>query len=1226
MFPRLRAVLGMAMLFLQIVLRLSGGTDMGHSLMVPTNGHTGFLRLDSVAAGILFTNTLSPADAAQNQNLMNGSGVAAGDFDGDGRCDLYFCAIGGTNALFRNLGNWRFENVTETAGLACVGWRSTGAVFADIDGDGDLDLLVSTLGTGVHCFRNEGQGRFTEVTSDSGLGSQSGSTSMALADVDGDGDLDIYVANYGAFSVLRSGGRAEVKQVNGEWVVMGPNANRLRYVDGKIEEVGEVGVLYRNDGKGHFTAVPWNSEYFVDERGRPKAPPADYGLSVQMRDINGDGVPDIYTCNDFQTPDRLWLNDGRGHFREASHLAIRKFPFSSMGVDFADIDRDGNLDFLVVEMAPREHSRRMRQISGIRFQPNVPGRYEYRPEVNRNTLFRGNGDSTWSEIAEYAGVAATDWSWQPVFLDVDLDGYEDLLVANGMMFDTQDRDTLSRIESRGRISTAQTRAALQEYPPFRSSIAAYHNRGDLTFEDRGIAWGFSAPDVYEGVALADLDGDGDLDLAVNCLNGGVALYRNETSAPRIAVRLKGLAPNTRGVGGKLKVLGGPVSQTQEIVTGGRYLSGDDTIRTFATGTAAQVSIEVTWRSGRRASIPNAEPNRLYEIAETGNETASPGSDPAPLPIFLNQTERLGHGHTNALYDDFARQPLLPKQLSALGPGMALIDFDRDGVDEVVIGAPAGGTVGAYRWTQGRFVPLTTDWTAPDDMTGLAGWTMPDGRPALLAGVSNYKLGGTNRSRVVSLSLASGGGSLVVSPVAEVLPMSGAIGPLATADIDGDGDLDLFVGGRVLPAGYPEPVSSYLYRNQGGKLILDTASSSLLDRVGMVSGATWTDLDGDGFPELVLACEWGPIRIFRNDHGNLKPWDPEVLIGPSTNAPVRFSTLTGWWTSVSAGDMDGDGRPDLVVGNWGLNAGFRASLEQPLRLYFGDLSGRGTHAILEAYYPQGSDTEMPRRSRNALAQAIPSLMDWFPSHATFGFAKMAEVLASLPAKPQMVQATTLASTVFLNRPGGFVALPLPAEAQFAPVFGSALADFDGDGLEDLFLAQNFFAMRIEWPRTDAGNGILLKGDGHGRFSALLPSVAGVRVMGEGRGAVVGDWSGDGHLSLVVAQNGAATTLWETAKASPRFRVSLEGPPGNPAGYGSQVRVKYPDHWSATKEVTGSGGYWSKGTDTVLFGGSSSAATVQVKWPGGNTTEMAVPAGAKDVRVRWEQSVAEGKGGK
>ncbi|MSU34736.1 MAG: hypothetical protein EXS36_06415 [Pedosphaera sp.] len=1189
-------------------------------LAVPKTGHPGFANVAGSSSGVNFTNSLAPLAAGRNPNLMNGSGVAAGDFDGDGLCDLYFCAISGTNALFRNLGGWRFQEVAANAGVSCPQWVSTGAVFADIDGDGDLDLLVSTLGSGVHCFRNDGRGQFSEITAEAGLTSSSGSMSLALADVDGDGDLDLYVANYGAFSVLRFGGRTEIKQLNGQWVVTGPNAHRLRFVDGHMEEVGEVGVLYLNDGTGRFQAAPWNSARFLDETGRPKPPPPDYGLSVQMRDINGDGAPDIYVCNDLQTPDRLWLNDGSGNFREASRLAIRKFPFSSMGVDFADLDRNGEIDFLAVEMLGRDHARRIRQVSGVTFLPNIPGRFGLRPEVNRNTLYRGNGDGTWSEIAEFAGVAATDWSWQPVFLDVDLDGYEDLLVVNGMMFDTQDRDSLAYIRSLGKQSAEATRTHLLLYPPFPSPKSAFRNRGDLTFEDRSKAWGFEAVGISQGIALADLDGDGDLDVAINNLNSGASVYRNESAAPRVTLRLKGRAPNTRGIGGRIRVLGGPVIQSQEIIAGGRYLSGDDTLRTFAAGAAKQLTVEVSWRSGQQTVISNAEPNHLYEMAETDARPVAPKSVGRPRPLFTDETARLHHTHHEPLFDDYARQPLLAKQLSSLGPGVAWCDLDADGRDELVIGTGRGGHVGGFRFSPGgEILPLGSDWTAPDDVTGFTAWITADGKPALLAAVANYETSLANSPVVVLISASAGTTHLTVTPFDEIPPANASNGTLAPADYDGDGDLDLFVGGRVLPGAYPQAASSRLFRRDGSRLVPDTAANLLLDQVGLVSGAVWSDLDGDGFPELILACEWGPLRIFRNNHGKLAAWDPLITKAAArsgarpSDVRDKLSMLTGWWISVTAGDIDGDGRLDLIAGNWGLNTGYQADAARPLRLYHGNLGGAGTTDLIEAYYPAELTSEVSRRSLNALSQALPMLAERFPTHAAFSVATMPDVLAALSVKPGVVSVSTLATMLFLNRGDSFIAIPLPAAAQLAPVFGLVVADADGDGQEDLFLAQNFFAMRSEWSRTDAGRGLWLRGDRSGDLMPMAGIGSGVRIYGEQRGAAVGDFDLDGRPDLVVAQNGAPTTLWHNDLATVGLRVRLAGPPGNPCGYGAVAQLKFGDRLGPAREFHAGAGYWSQDSSVQILAMPAAPTRIQVRWPGGASSVHPMPRGVGEVIV-------------
>lgn len=1189
-------------------------------LPVSKQGKTGFTRVPASSSGLIFTNTLSPLAAAANQNLMNGSGVAAGDIDGDGRCDLYFCNISGTNALFRNLGNWRFENITASAGVLCSNWTSSGAVFADLDGDGDLDLLVSTLGNGVHAFRNDGQGHFQEFTTEAGLTSNTGSTSMALADIDGDGDLDLYVANYGAFSVLRSGGRAEVKRVNGQWVVQGPHAHRLRYVDGRMEEVGEVGVLYLNDGKGHFTAAPWNSPRFLDTTGKPKAPPPDYGLSVQMRDVNGDGAPDIYVCNDFQTLDRLWINDGTGNFREASFLVLRKFPFSSMGVDFADLDRDGELDFMAVEMAGSTHARRMNQVTGIEFLPNVPGRFDYRPEVNRNTLYRGNGDNSWSEVAEFAGVSTTDWSWQPVFLDVDLDGFEDLLVVNGMMYDTQDRDTLARIRALGKQSTEAARTNLLAYPGYASPKSAFRNLGNFTFEDRAKEWGLDVSSIAQGIALADLDNDGDMDLAINNLNDGAMLFRNESTAPRIQVRLAGQAPNTRGIGGRIRVLGGPVQQSQEMISGGRYLSGDDTSRTFATGSSTTVTIEVTWRSGLQTVVSNALPNHRYEMAEVDAQPTRTPPKTQPRPLFTGFTARLRHVHKEELYDDFARQPLLPKQLSSLGPGIAWFDLDGDEQEELVIGSGRGGSIQACRFgPEGEIQWLHSDWKAPDDVTGFAAGTGPDGKPVLMAAVASYETMQTGASSLFAVSAIPGSTNLVITPLQGIAPPPSSLGPLAAADIHGDGQLDVFMGGRLNAGNYPRPARSRLHLGGAAPPNSGANFDALFQSVGMVSGAIWSDLKGDGYPDLILACEWGPLRIYRNVKGALEPWDPPILKAGLQEKPIPLSSLSGWWNSVEAGDFDGDGRMDLVAGNWGLNTGYIASKERPLRLYFGDFSGGGGTDLIEAYYPRELATEMPRRSLNALGQAMPALAERFPTHAAFSLATLPDLIGVLPSKPESVSATTLASTLFLNRGDHFIALELPSPAQLSPVFGIVTADIDGDGNEDLFLAQNFFATRPEWPRNDAGRGLWLKGDGRGGFKVLSAVESGVRIYGEQRGAAIGDFDRDGRPDLAVPQNGGPTTLWRNTAGTPGLRVRLVGPPGNPQAWGAVARLKFADHTGPAREFHSGHGYWSQDGAWQILAKPVPPTHLEVRWPGGKTASHPVPPNAREIVVNIEGSL-------
>jgi len=592
------------------------------AIFVPASGQPGFTQLSPATTGIAFTNSFNPIISANNQILENGAGVALGDVDGDGWCDVFLCGSERPSALYRNLGNWKFEEITKSAGVACAGQFTTGAAFADVDGDGDLDLLVNGIGVGTRLFLNDGHGHFTEDNL-SGLARTFGATSLALADLDGDGDLDLYVCNYRT-STMRdepNPPRLTARMVDGKLVVSPEDRfTGLLKTDGTVEviEKGEPDILYLNNGKGKFSPVSWTGGAFADASGRLlTAPPEDWGLSVMLRDFNGDGSPDIYVCNDFfYSRDRFWLNDGKGKFRAIASTAWRSMPLASMAIDVADINRDGFDDFFVVEMLSRHHSTRQRQRASMPYaELNLPfGDPGYQPEVLRNTLHLARGDGTFAEIAQFAGLAATGWSWCAAFVDVDLDGWEDLLVTTGSNHDQMDADMMEASAQAARLGSRPK--GLSDYPRLETPNLAFRNRHDLRFEEVSAAWGFNAVGISQGMALGDLDNDGDLDVVVNNLNREAWLYRNNSSAPRVAVRLKGRPPNTRGIGARIKVTGGPVTQTQTIICGGRYLSSDDAMRVFAAGGASNhLTIEVTWPSAKRSLGSGARPNHVYEIEE-----------------------------------------------------------------------------------------------------------------------------------------------------------------------------------------------------------------------------------------------------------------------------------------------------------------------------------------------------------------------------------------------------------------------------------------------------------------------------------------------------------------------------------------------------------------------------------------------------------------------------------
>ncbi|MCI0535985.1 MAG: VCBS repeat-containing protein, partial [Verrucomicrobiales bacterium] len=1073
--------------------------DNGHrwaELKVAEQGRTGFKLLAPNQTGVVFSNTLSELEAAANRVLLNGSGVAAGDFDRDGLPDLFFCGLATPNVLYKNLGNWRFQDVTSEAGVSAAGGYFRGAVFADINGDGWQDLLISAVGRGVFCYLNNGQGKFNDFTAAAGLASRFGSMTLALADVDGNGTLDFYVANNRGEDI-RDRGQVDLRLVRGELRVPAPLKDRLLVVNGQVIEYGEPDQLYLNDGQGHFSSVSWTNGAFLDEDGRRlSGPPLDWGLAVSFRDINADGAPDLYVCNDFWTSDRIWLNDGKGNFRAMPKLALRHTSTSSMGVDFSDIDRDGHIDFFVVDMLSRDPRLRKRQLIPQWPVPMLTTAIDGRPQFMRNTLCHNRGDGTFEEMADFAGVAASDWSWQPVFIDVDLDGYEDLLITAGHAMDVQDLDASATIQARQHSWRGYTNAVERQkaftqelmmhnrlYPRLPMPIVAFRNQGNLKFTEVTSSWGTEQPAVHHGIALADLDGDGDLDFAVNNLGTSASIFRNESNRPRVSVRLRGAPPNTEGIGASVKLLGGAVpSQSQEIISGGRYLSGSEAILMFAAGSAQrEMTLEVTWPNGRRSVIGGVRANRLYEIeqpvaalvrARAGSgevqsskfkvqsdelsvvssqlsvarkdQAASPPTDHGPLAtrhsplvtrhsplatptVFEDVSHLLAHTHTDEPFDDFARQNLLPKKLSQLGPGVSWFDINGDGWEDLSIGSGRGGRLEVFlNDSKGGFTPAQDSILSQPitrDQTAIIGLRRANGTGVLLAGSANYEDGLALGTIVRQYDL----GRKLVEDSLPGQPAS--TGPLAVADFDGDGDLDLFVGGRVVAGRYPEPASSLLFRNVNGRWELDAENTRTLAEIGLVSGAVWSDLDRDGFAELILACEWGPIRVLKNTSGKLR----------DSTTELGLDTYTGWWNGVTTGDLNGDGRLDIVASNWGLNSSYKAETKQPLLLCYGDYMGRGVMELVETEFDPIAGDLAPRRMFNPLAMAMPFLREQFATHKSFSEATLSEFIKKLPSAPKQVRVATLSSMVFFSRGNRFEGAELPREAQMAPAFSVNVGD-------------------------------------------------------------------------------------------------------------------------------------------------------------------------------------------
>jgi len=777
-----------------------------------------------------------------------------------------------------------------------------------------------------------------------------------------------------------------------------------------------------------------------------------------------------------------------------------------------------------------------------------------------------------------------------------------------------DSDTQERLQNR--LTDVQWQRQRWEFPALPLRNVAFRNRGDLTFEDATERWSFGTEeDISHTLAAGDLDGDGDQDVVVNRLRAPALILRNDGPAPRVAVRLIGDAPNTRAVGAKIRLLGGAIpTQEREVAVGGLYMSHSDYAASFAMGKSDSATLVIHWRDGRRTTIGDVRPNRLYEITQATATEPSRGDSlrpPAAPALFEDVTAQLGgHIHTDPPFDDWERQFLLPNSLSQLGPGVAWFDYDRDGDEDLLVGAGRGGRLAVFRNDGGRMVPQPTRGAPlPADLTTVLGFATRDASH-VIAGLSTWETAPAAGAPGLPAALTMSATARGVAPDATPLlpPLGSSAGPLALGDIDGDGDLDLFVGGRAIPGQYPRDASSWLFRNDAGRFVTDSLRSAALRDVGLVSAALFADIDGDGDADLVLAREWESILLLLNERGRFDA-------APASWGLARW---TSRWNGLAAGDLDGDGRVDLVATSWGRNTMMVADSARPLILLHGAIGSGGEEEMLLAREDARVHGLAPLNSYPRVRVALPDLASRLGTFAAYADATVDQVLGPLMPKVARRSAVSLDHMSFMNRGDHFEPRSLPAEAQVAPAFYAGIADFDGDGAEDVVLGQNFSATAVGIPRYDAGRGLLLTGDGSGRFGAMSGSRSGIRIYGDQRGAAYADFDRDGRLDLAVSQNGAATQLLRNRGAEPGLRVHLRGTPSNPGAIGAQVRVVFGDRMGPVRELQAGSGYWSQNGAIQLFGVPAKPTAVWVRWPGGAETRSPVAAGTTTISVNHPPS--------
>ena len=1074
-------------------------------------------------------------------------------------------------ALYLNRGDWRFEEVTEAAGVGVPDQYSTGTVLVDIEGDGDLDALVTALDAPPNLLLNDGTGTFTIDQEFAAGHSAYGSTSMALADIDGDSDLDLYIGNYKRIALRDSlpppayAWDNVIKEDNGQYYVDPAFAEHysveVRGTKILRFEKGESDQFLRNEGSGLFRI-----EELLPGSSRLK----DWALTVRFQDLDGNGTPDLYVCNDFESPDYIWMN--YGDFQPVDSLAFRKTSNASMALAVSDINKDGHADIFVADMLSRSYARRQIQKPTMVPIADPPGSIANRPQVMQNTAFLGDGSGSYhQEVGNLLGISASDWTWSSSFLDVDLDGYEDLLLTNGHAFDVQNRDALAEEQQKmQRVRNFdQYRRLILDFPSLSLHNAAFRNDGGSGFIEMPLGWGLgSEADVSHGMALGDLDNDGDLDVVINRLNAPAGLYRNTSGSSRVLVRLRGEGGNSRGIGSRIRVSGGGLVQEKELISGGEYLSGSSSEASFA-GLEEQVEIEVFWRSGRYSRIEGAPVNRIYEVYESGSAEATLPVTGAEASYFEHQA--LDHKHFEQVFDDFERQPLLPRRLSQGGPSMALADLDADGDEDLVVGSGSGGHLAMlYNNGSGAFTEQVDGPLAEGgDHAGVLVLPVAGGGVHVWAAHSGYEGGASS-----SIGIYNASGELV-----QRLAFGRAdIGPLSGADVDGDGDVDVFAGALSEPGRYPEPGRSRLYLNEGGRY----EEGGSLPELGLVSASVFGDLDGDADQDLVLAQEWGHVAVLINDGR-----------GGFVDASADWGTdqLSGRWNGVALGDFDSDGRLDVMATNWGWNSRFGRPSE-PLRLYWGDVDGNGSVEVIESVYEEEVGGYAPSVGLNLLWYSVPYLRQQITRFSSFAEMDMGEVFGRGMDRLQYREASGLGHLVLLNRGAGFESRALPLWSQVSPAFGVGVGDYDGDGCEDAFLGQNYFAEQVEVPRSDAGRGQWLRGDCTGGFEVVE---SGIRVYGEQRSVVLGDVNADARVDVVVSQNGAQTQLWQNAAASAGEVVRVEGEGGNRWGIGSTIRLHYSDGSQGPARLVdaGSGYRGQDGAVQVLGKGDKEVVEVEIR---------------------------------
>ena len=1047
-----------------------------------------FSKVAASSSGVMFKNQLTETHSYNyftHPYMYLGGGVAVGDINNDGLEDLFFTGNMVPNKLYLNKGNFRFEDISKSAGMAGDGRWYSGVSMVDINQDGYLDLYISVAGKNPPhnnvLYINNKDNTFSEQAKKYGIDCEGISMQSTFVDYDQDGDLDLYVANYPPTSFVAP----------------------VSYYHYKLQEhtPKESDRLYRNDG-GYFTDVT------------EAAGVSNFGLSlgVVASDVNQDGYPDLFVSNDFGAPDFLYINNQDGTFTDQLAKAFQQTSFFGMGADIADVNNDGWMDVFQLDMSAEDNFRSKANMASMNpevFYETVARGLHHQYMQNSLQLNRGNSSSKvplFSNIARLAGVASTDWSWGGLLADLDNDGWKDLFVTNGIRRDVNNKDFyaehrefFNKMETDPNYKNKEEEVGLLNYlekiPSEKLPNAVFQNNRNLGFTKKSKPWGFGEKTFSNGVVYSDLDNDGDLDLIINNLEDTASIYQNNSKNTNyLSVELLG-KNNSLPIGSRVTLYTKSGLQTQELQLVRGYLSSVSPKLHFGLGEERTIdSLVIRWPNQRLSKQLGIKGNQHLKIAYDNEVFFTPNKLTPPAEKQFKTVEApplFTHKENN--YDDFKEERLLPHKNSTFGPYIAKGDLNADGLEDFVIGGAVGQSAEVFIQTaSGDFSPLTIPDIEKDkyyeDLGLLIFDAEGDGDNDL------YIVSGGNEFPVNSLGYQDrfyenlGNGTFQRNNAA--LPDIRSSGlEVSASDVDHDGDLDLFLGGRLIPKNYPYPANGYLLENisqNGIPKFKDVSAQRFpkLQEMGLVTASVWIDFDQDGWEDLIVVGEWMPIRFFKNKQGSFIEVTHEQL-------PIDSN---GWWYAIEKGDFDHDGDQDIIVGNLGDNYKYQASKEAPFKIYLNDFDSNQRSDIVLSYTTD--ETEYPVRGRQCSSEQMPAIKAKFKDYNSFASASLNEIYTDKLLEESLSYSVTAFKSLYLeNKEGRFYPRPLPQLAQVSNINKLVVKDFNDDGHLDVVLAGNLYNAEVETPRNDASFGLYLIGDGKGNFEAQSQLESGLTIVGE-----------------------------------------------------------------------------------------------------------------------------------